>query len=123
MVKKNLLNLAALILGFGFVITQSAFTLAPKTGDKYLFHYTGPSAMTEGQVESRSNWTYEPTASCPTGDDAPCGILIDEAYVDNPGPGASLKVSAAINASDLGSGKAIVVGSGDATAQYLNTEF
>ncbi|KQM65201.1 hypothetical protein ASE74_10035 [Pedobacter sp. Leaf216] len=127
MLKSKILNLAALMLGFGLVLTQSAFTpgkdLSAEKRVKYTFHYTGPSAMTVGDVETESNWTYDPDGlECPSGTDQACSIRIEDTYVNNPGtPSATLKASANLTASSTAFG-AVVTGSADGSITKLNRE-
>ena len=104
MLRKHILGLAALVLGFGLVITQSAFKASKTNRDQFTFRYTGPEAMTKAQVENVANWTYDgDNLSCPAGVDEACSILIDDSHVDNPSSAPTLNSSAAISA-EPGSG-------------------
>jgi hypothetical protein len=70
MLKKINLGLAVLVLGFGLVFTQSAFTVK----DTAFYHYKS------GPVDDTDSW--EPAAApgsfeCPEGADVPCIIGIE----------------------------------------------
>lgn len=99
MLKKINLGLVALVLGFGLVFTQSAFTSSKKVTEgraKLTFHYEGPLPMTKADVEDESNWVYG-EETCPEGNTLACAIEIEDTYVDNPsGPTPTLNSSAAL---------------------------
>jgi len=114
MVKNRILGLVALLLGFGLVVTQSAFTSKGEQRAQFAFHYSGPSTMTVSEVQDEQNWTYDLTpVTCPSGTNQACSILIDEAYVDNPSSAPTLSSSAAITAELSPANKARVTGSAD----------
>ncbi|GAA4213197.1 hypothetical protein GCM10022289_45000 [Pedobacter jeongneungensis] len=82
MLKKLNLGLAALVLGFGLIITQSAFT-SSTLGT--LYHYKDAN----GPVDDPDSWepvTGEPTFSCSQEDVLPCTIEVTGSlsdYLDN----------------------------------------
>ena len=122
MVKKNLLNLVALVLGFGFVIVNSAFK-AHESRTQYAFHYQGPEEMEIGDVTDEANWVYDATPiSCTPGTDEACSILIDGAYVNNPLTAPQLSSSAALTAELSDKGTARVTGSADALITKNNRQ-
>ncbi len=120
MLKKHILSLAALALGFGLVFTQSAFKPANNGRLQYTFHYTGPSGMTKSDVEDVANWSYDADADCPEGEAYACAIRIDDSYVDNEPANPTLNSSANISAALTTSGKAAVVTT--ANGDILNTQ-
>ncbi len=104
MLRKHILSLAALVLGFGLVVTQSAFKASNLNRAQFAFRYTGPDTKTKSQVENVANWTYDAdNLSCPAGNDEACSLLIDDSHVDNQASNPTLNSSASIMA-EPGSG-------------------
>ena len=114
------ISAVAVLLGVSLVITQSAFKVEKSNRLDYLFEYTGPSAMSETDVENVANWTHNEDADCFEGDQFACAIRIDGAYVDATGANPVLKSTAAINANASGSAKARVLSTAD--GDILNTQ-
>jgi|GEM_PF-1564659 len=122
MLKNINFGLAALVLGFGLVVTQSAFTPDSATGkrEKLTFHYQGPQPMTESDVEDESNWVYGED-ECIEGSALACSIQIERTYVNNPdGPATpTLKTTANLAAPSAPSAP-ILTGSADSFNVILN---
>lgn len=124
MSKSKILSLAALALGFGLVLTQSAFkpqkSISHEKRDKFTFHYEGPTPITKSTIVNASNWVYG-SDECPSGDDVACSIQIEREFVDNPNTAPTLNSSAALE-SDPFLTAPVITGSADDSMAILNRQ-
>lgn len=127
MKKINLMvGLVILIVGFGILITQSAFKKYKLKNEKYTtytFYYDGPNFEVEN-VEKESNWHYDAAGNTCSGDNRQaCTIRISGDYVDNPLTAPALKTSANLSAT-LNSifNTAYVTGSDDPSMEIFNAK-
>ncbi|MGF7232620.1 hypothetical protein [Arachidicoccus sp.] len=85
----KILPACGLALGVALVIATSAFTKAPQTksGDPmYQFTYNPPTTnpYSVSNVENVANWSYDPNATCPSGNVKAC--TIEASHVDASDP-------------------------------------
>lgn len=113
-------GLMAAALGLVLVFGGSAFK-SDSNGKRvqYQFRYNAiPHA--ESDVETLSNWTYDPSApSCEEDQEAPCTIKVDQAFV-NTGGTPTLKSTLNLNASPYTTSSAYVIGSADEDMEIIN---
>lgn len=119
-----MVGLVVLIVGFGILITQSAFrnTLKTQKRTTYTFHYTGTS-FSVADVEDESKWEYDPAANTCSGDEQACTIRISGEYVDNSTSSPKLKSLANLSATlNPLSNTAYITNSSDDSMQIFNTD-
>ncbi|WP_231426445.1 hypothetical protein [Pedobacter sp. Leaf250] len=89
----NLKGILAFAFSLVMVAGLSAFKPLNQDASKrlrYNFYYSGPATATQMQVENPANWATGSPQECGGGEDRPCSIEVDEAYV-NPGSTPTLK--------------------------------
>ena len=117
-VKKVSKGLMAAALGLVLVFGASAFKEDSKRV-QYTFKYTAAN-KSKAQVETLSNWTYEPNAAgCNEVQQEACIIHVDEAYVNTSGT-PTLDPSLNLAATALNSSLAFVSSSDDDTMRIEN---
>ena len=121
-----MVGLVVLVVGFGILITQSAFkknTLKNKMYATYTFYYDGPNFEVEN-VEEENNWRYDAAGNTCSGENRQaCTIRISGDYVDNQTTAPTLKSSANLSAT-LNSifNTAYVTGSDDHSMEIFNAK-
>lgn len=120
-VKFNL-GLVALVLGFGFVMTQSAFSVNTENAKRtmYTFYYDGPD-YTHAAVTNESNWKYDPGNNlCSRINERACTIQVSSVFVNNPTSSPSLKSTLNLSAAAFSPNINYITGSSDLNLVIAN---